>query len=564
MSRLAPTRAAAIYVRRSHKDAEQSARTGRSLDEQEAECRALAAREGLEVVHVFAEREGTGASRRSLKARPQWEAALRELDTGAEFRTLIVWALDRADRRGATAVGELLDKHSRSPRRILGVDGTDTSDEKSRLATVIRAEVAREETERIAERVSRTKRHRRVEGRWLGGPPPFGLRIVDGRVDHDPETYPVARRIAEDLLNGETAFAITKRLNAEKARTPRGHIPGTRVTRYRSGEERDFVAEWKVNSLLAIVRSPAFAGLQSTRTRLPSGHWPATAEVFEVDGEPVSVGRGVITPGERARLLDVLATRTRDTGELRHADYRPGPERGHDSENLDDAGPLKVSRHRGKRAVSTLLGEVLRCAHCRGRVAVSGASNGHRSYRCAGNGLGGACQGFTAPVDTLDSYVAGRFVRRLAAEAPDSDLLAQVADRWLRRNKPDEVEARSVAIDAVEDARAAIVRVDDAFADGVMDGDAYRRQRERLTERLRVREGRLAALPAPTADLGGLMDPFLAIEALAATDVVEARSLLALAIDRVYVSRAGGRGKRFSGSERVQIVWAGEGGEALT
>ena len=97
-------RSAAIYVRRSHKDAEGSHRNGRSMTEQEKECRDLAFREGLTVVEVFREREGTGASTRSRKARPAWEAALAALREGEEFRTLIVWALDRADRRGSAAV----------------------------------------------------------------------------------------------------------------------------------------------------------------------------------------------------------------------------------------------------------------------------------------------------------------------------------------------------------------------------------------------------------------------------------------------------------------------------
>src|SRR5690606_2052135 len=153
--------AAALYLRRSsRKDLGEN----RSLREQEAECRALADRLGLEVVDVYEEREGTGASARSRKRRPEWERALAALDDGARFQTLIVWALDRADRRGADVLAGLLAKHAATGRRILGVDGTDTSDERQRLATIIRGEIAREEAESIAKRVARTKRTRRADG----------------------------------------------------------------------------------------------------------------------------------------------------------------------------------------------------------------------------------------------------------------------------------------------------------------------------------------------------------------------------------------------------------------
>lgn len=37
----------------------------------------------------FKEREGTGASRRSGKRRPQWDRALAGLDAGETFRTLL-------------------------------------------------------------------------------------------------------------------------------------------------------------------------------------------------------------------------------------------------------------------------------------------------------------------------------------------------------------------------------------------------------------------------------------------------------------------------------------------
>lgn len=83
-----------------------------------------------------------------------------------------MWALDRADRRGAVEIGKLLDAHNGGSRRILGVDGTDTSDSRRRMEILIRAEIAREEAEWIGDRVARAKRFARDDGRRLGGPAP--------------------------------------------------------------------------------------------------------------------------------------------------------------------------------------------------------------------------------------------------------------------------------------------------------------------------------------------------------------------------------------------------------
>ncbi|GAB3853749.1 hypothetical protein GCM10029963_45530 [Micromonospora andamanensis] len=224
---LDPPRCCALYLRRSHRNAEGDARNGRSLAEQETELRDLAARLGLIVVYVFIEREGTGASRFSLKARPEWKKALEWLRVGDLFRTLLTWSLDRADRRGAVEIGKLLDEHADGSRRIVGADGTDTGDPRRRLELIIRAEIAREEVENLSRRVSRTKRFRRAEGRWLGGPPPFGLRIADGQLARDPDSYPVARRIADELLAGRTIWQTVKGLNDSGIPSPRGKSWGS-------------------------------------------------------------------------------------------------------------------------------------------------------------------------------------------------------------------------------------------------------------------------------------------------------------------------------------------------
>lgn len=524
-----PDAACALYLRRSSaKGSEAAGGSNRSLSEQEAECRRFAADRGLAVVEVYREREGTGASARSRKARPEWTRALEDLDRGDRFETVVVWALDRADRRGADTLAALLTRHAATGRKVLGLDGTDTSDEHSRLSTILRGEIAREEAEKIAARVARTKRARREEGRWLGGPTPYGLHVVNGVLDHDPETYPTAReRIAEPLLAGASLYSVVKALNGAGVPAPRG-------------------ARWRVPSVAALVRSPGWAGLQSTRRRLPSGAWAAVADVYhsEVTGETVSVGRGVVTPSERARILDAIDARTSDAAGTR-ADG--------------------VLRRTGRRPATSLLGDLVACPRCGSRVSVTGNAKGHRSYRCGNAAQGaGRCDGFTAPLEALDDFVSRAFRQRLAALDPGDPLLDAVAEAWTMRLDPGAQAERAEAADVLAVAREALSRLQRGVLSGIFSEAEAATEAPRLRRRIAAAEEALAAVSPTVTDLSPLLDTVQTEEAWSGLPVAERRALLALALDRVEVSPAPGRGVRFDPFARVVLGWREPGAEATT
>lgn len=521
-----PGSTAALYVRRSHRDAAGSDRNGRSLAEQEVECRDLAARLGLGVVEIYSEREGTGASARSRKARPEWARALADLEDGSRFRTLIVWALDRADRRGAREVAALLDAHADGSRRVLGVDGTDTADPRRRMEIILRAEIAREEAERIAARVERTKRFTRDEGRWLGGPAPYGLRVEDGRVAHHPGTYPVARRIAEEALSGRSLWSIARGLNADSIPSPRAG----KVRVMSDGAERMASGTWGVGTLSQLLRAPAFAGLQSVRERTASGGWRAVAEVYlDADRQPVEIGSGVITSAERSRILAHLEARTRQDGR---------------------------AVKRGRREVTSLLGGVLRCAACGSRVATSGNAT-HRSYRCGTAANGRACPApFTAPVEGLDEVLSSMFLRRLAATEPGDALLDEVAHRWALREAPEAAADAQAVREEIEALDADLARARRLAVSGVLTEDEAADEISRLRSLLDTARARLAGTAAPTADISPLLDTVLSREAWGALEVAERRALIGLAVREVRVTSAGGRGRRFRPAERVRVTWA--------
>lgn len=498
------TSTALIYVRKS------TVSEGRSLREQESDLRALAERLGLAVVGVVAEEASAYAERE----RPKFTAALRRCE--AEGLVLLCWALDRFSRQGAEAVLPLLPRRGRAGVRLVTLDGVDTADSSRRLDVIVRAELALQESERISARVTRAKTADRAAGRWLSGPPPYGyVTGADRRLRPHAEQGPVVRRIVNSILAGRTLLAIARELNAENVPAPGG---------WRKGGGR----EWTTGHLSAMLKNPALVGW------LPSESGSETAEV-DGDGEPISVMADgavpIVTPAERAQARAILAGRTRPGG-----------------------GPA------GRQARSLLAGKVF-CGRCEGPLTSHGAD-----YRCQSRKNGGACAGTTVLRERLDRYVAERTaagLRRLAVDwlehgedhfvtPPDARAtLEALGALWGALEAPEAPVQRREAERAVEDAQEALGRVDDAFADGRLDGERHARQVERIVARLAAARANLETI-SPT--------PALSADAVAGRilsgDLGDPEGQVRVAVSRVVVRPAGKRGGRFDGA-RVSVFLAG-------
>jgi len=513
----------------------------------------LAAAKGLTIAHVYAEKEGTGASRFSRKRRPEWEAALADLEAGDRFRTLVVFALDRADRKGADEMAKVIRRHAETGRRIIGVDGTDTGDPHRRMETIIRLEVAAEEVERLSSRVTRTKRHRRAEGKWLGGRPPYGLAIgPDGQLVQDSETFPTARRIADALLVGATLWAVVGDLNRDGVPAPSVPALLKRAERAEAEGEvekaaglraRAEAAVWRVPSVATMVKAPAWAGLQSIRKRTKSGGWAYLAEVYRdpETHEPVSVGEGVVTRQERALIMAALSSRTVERFEKGQA------------------------RHTGLRSAGagSLLADVLRCPSCGARPGLTGGPE-RRSYRCATSAqAAAACDGFNAPEAALDDYVAARIRTRLGALEPEPGeywhpALLAAAKVWAGEASPEVRLERSRLEGNLAEARDDDVRVRSLALAGVLLPEEAAVERQKTQARIRTAEEALATLSGGEPDPGALLDAASTAEAWETLDGATRRRVVAAVVERVTVTKAKGRGYRFHPEERVTIRWTGE------
>jgi DNA invertase Pin-like site-specific DNA recombinase len=533
-----PEDCAALYLRRSKKSAANDYRN-RSIAEQEGEGRAWADCEGLSVVKVFTEEEGTGASRHSRKARPEWDKALAELREGSEFRTLIVLEVSRADRRGAAQIAALLDEHRATGRRLYIVDdGLDSASENDRRRIIDKAEAAREESERLSKRIQRTKRYRRADGYWLGGTTPYGLVSVvpPGETSRvalavDPEFWPTARRIAEMALAGMTSHKICVQLNAEGVAPPRN------------------ATAWRNSSVLQMLKTPSWAGIQlasSRREDSEGGGWRNSYEaMIDDNGEHVLLravgpdGRNaapgsarVITPEERARILAMLAQRSMDTGFMRKtsADGRA---------------------RRGKRPSTTLLAGadgLMRCASCRGRSVCLGTPS-RRAYRCVDRET---CIGHTIGVDVADTWVTAQFMATLKLSPDDSPLVRLVAARLGARLNPTAGTERAEAVEVIRHATAEVERIEDLLIDGRIGDAVAGRRRAAAMATIAAAEQRLAAIPDNIPSAADLRQH---LETWDTLDLDDQRALLAMAIDRVLSTKVG-QGKKIGPAERLTIEWS--------
>ncbi|MBE7195018.1 MAG: recombinase family protein [Gordonia polyisoprenivorans] len=227
---------------------------GKSVDEQERECRGVAAAAGWPVGDVLVDND-RGASRYSRGDRPAYAQLKLTLSPGD---VLITWEASRAQ-RDLAAYLEL--RELCAERGVLwSYSGRtyDLSRGDDRFTTGLDALLSEKEVEQTRERVLRAVRANAHAGR-PHGKVPFGYRLVRdpdtgesiGRVEH-PETGPIFREAFRRVLAGEALYAVCKDFEARGIPAPRPRRDGT-------------PAPWIQVTLRHILESPTYAGLRQHR-----------------------------------------------------------------------------------------------------------------------------------------------------------------------------------------------------------------------------------------------------------------------------------------------------------
>jgi DNA invertase Pin-like site-specific DNA recombinase len=209
-------------------------RGGKSVEDQVAECRAWAEREGYVVVAVVV--ESGSASRHARKARTRWPEVAKLIESG-QVDMLMTWEFSRATRE--LEFYAALRNVCAKARVLWWYGGTifDMSKREDRFRTGLDALRAEDEVDQISERALRGHRGGAARGRPPVGSAPWGYRrVYDPRTgdllgqEHDPDTAPLVREVVDRLLAGETVYSVIRDLNARGVSTPRGGREWTNAT----------------------------------------------------------------------------------------------------------------------------------------------------------------------------------------------------------------------------------------------------------------------------------------------------------------------------------------------
>jgi len=290
-----PTELAEMYVRRSKKKDSLSA-----LREQVRRMCAHARSEGKKIRHVWFEQRSAS---KAYVRREEFENATAAIAENGHSKTLYVFKTSRLSRRGMGQVGLLLDKFEEQAARIYVVaENIDSTN--SRMILAFLSEQAREQVADLGQFTKLGMDAHKADGKWTGGVTPYGLRAVkgEGRLEHNPEEYPTARRIADYLLERKTPQWIAGTLNEEGLKTRHGR-------------------NWQGTGIVALAHAATWAGLVAQRERMldKNGRWTGKyhrggTPLFDKNGNPIACGQGVITFAEHIKIKEILASRAQKRG----------------------------------------------------------------------------------------------------------------------------------------------------------------------------------------------------------------------------------------------------------
>lgn len=219
-----PTRAVA-YLRVS---TDKQAERGLSLEAQREKLDLYSRLHELDVVEVIVD---AGESGKSLE-RPGLRRALELLQSG-QADALAVVKLDRLT-RSVRDLGTLLGTVFAPGRaELLSVtESLDTRTPAGRLVVHILGAVSQWERESTAQRTSEVMLHMSQTGLFVGGTPPYGFTVIDGRLVTDFAEKVVVDLILELAQAGQSFRAIARELKAQGIGTRAGRpFDSTQVRR---------------------------------------------------------------------------------------------------------------------------------------------------------------------------------------------------------------------------------------------------------------------------------------------------------------------------------------------
>lgn len=214
----------AIYVRLSRSRDEDKATD--SLDGQIGPCRDLAARKGWTVLEPpFVDDDLSAYSGRD---RPAFEQLLSAARSG-RVQGIVAWDADRLTRNPDVDNARIIELAEVYGIQLATVTGEyDLGSSSGRMAFRIAGALARRESEHRGERVAAWHDRAAADGRWHGGPRPFGYRYrKSGGLRKDAKEAAAIQAAARAVVAGASLWSIARDWKAKGIHRPASGKPFT-------------------------------------------------------------------------------------------------------------------------------------------------------------------------------------------------------------------------------------------------------------------------------------------------------------------------------------------------
>lgn len=184
---------------------------GYSLDGQKTSLKKFAEREEMQIVGIY---EDAGKSGKSIEGRPAFKRMLSDIQEGLDVDYVLVYKLSRFGRNAADILNSLEFIQSYGVNLICIEEGIDSSQTSGKLLISVLSAVAEIERENILEQTMNGRREKARQGKWNGGPAPYGYILKNDTLLIDEQEAEIVRTIFDKFVNTNMGYTgIAKYLN---------------------------------------------------------------------------------------------------------------------------------------------------------------------------------------------------------------------------------------------------------------------------------------------------------------------------------------------------------------
>ena len=150
---------------------------GFSLSAQRETLIAYARRNDMEIVEEY---EDAGKSGKSIEGRPAFQKMMHDIENGLEIDSVLVFKLSRFGRSALDVLSSVEFLKDYGVSLIAVNDGINSGTASGILIISVLSAVAEIERENIQEQTMSGRREKARQGKWNGGPAPYGYDLKDG------------------------------------------------------------------------------------------------------------------------------------------------------------------------------------------------------------------------------------------------------------------------------------------------------------------------------------------------------------------------------------------------